>query len=450
MIPRWLSECITALMEAAWWFAGWAILAELFARGHAPSPWALSAAALTAIALTNLLRRLDLEKSTMAGFGAVATLVFIYLLVQAQYGDFEFWNLGWLINLVDSPGDTVSGEAPLMLGSLSLFLFTLRWIVLIQNGLDPADVRGSFGIGIVVFTVALLVRDEIDGGNMVVRLVLPFVALGLVAMAATQQVQTGKVGGLRLVGPWGLTVLATVAAIFVIAGLAALAPVTGLSEPLLPLWRGILIAGAIFILILALPAILLAELLFILLPLEGLLGDGFPPPNEIGQLVEDENDDGGSGFGWLLLPLRVFAGILALLILLAGLVLLFLFLRRKPGEEEEREDLAPTGGVIQDLLSLLGSLRPQRRAAPRVPDLDEAALALRALYIDVLHAAARRGAERPASITPRQFVPALAELYGRHFCDQLTGAFEKTRYGRAKIELDEVRQLRQAWRAAAG
>ena len=449
MIPRWLAELLAAAMEALWVFAGVAMLAQVFAGGRTPSPWILIAAAMLAVLVSRLVRSFDLNQVALAVTGGVLSLLSIYLLVRLEYPhDVAAWELGWLADFLSSPGDALSGESEVIVGALAIFAIWARWLILVQNKLQPEDVRGSFSFGLLVFALAVLVRDDLESGQTVVRLVLPYVAIGLVAIAANQQVEAGRLGGLNIFGSWGVALLATLGGIFVLAGLAALVPATGLSEPLLPLWRGILLAGGVVLLIMALPFVILTEIFLILVPIEGLLGDLPQPEIQPQQLVEGEDDSGSSSWDWFFVSLRVLGGIALVVFVLILLSSLFLYLRRRHEDDEERESVSPSGSVVADLLSLLRGLRPQRSKTPdRTPDLTPNGLALRELYLGVVAETERRGIARADSLTPRRFVPAIETTFpSAGFGSRLTDQFELVRYGRAEISGKRVADLRREWK----
>jgi Domain of unknown function (DUF4129) len=255
-------------------------------------------------------------------------------------------------------------------------------------------------------------------------------------------------GGLSIGGSWGLALLITLSGIFLLAGMAALVPATGLSEPLLPLWRGILLAGAVVLLIMALPFVLLTELFLIVVPIEGLLGDLPQPEQQAQRLVESDDEGGGSNFGWVLVSMRVLGGIAVVAFILILLSSLFLYLRRRTDDEEDRESVTPAGSVIDDILSLLNGLRPRRgEPAARTPDLTENGLALRQLYLGVVAEAEKRGAERRPSTTPGRFAPAMDAVLGlAGFGREVTREFERVRYARAEISTSRLQELQQQWR----
>jgi hypothetical protein len=436
-------------MEAIWVFAAVAMFAQVFAGGRPPSPAILIATAVLAVLVTRLVRSFEMSEVVLAVTGGLLSLVCMYALLRIEYADdLALWDLAWLADLLSSPGDALTGQSVLVVGTLSVFALWVRWLILVQNKLPPEDVRGSFGLGIIVMAAAVLLRNDLDTGVTVVRLALPYVAVGLVAIAVNQQVETGRMGGLNLAGSWGLALLLTLAGIFILAGLAALVPATGLSEPLLPLWRGILIAGGLILLIMALPLVLITELFLILVPVEGLLGDLPQPEIQPRELVSGDDDGGGgSDYDWLFVSVRVLGGIAVGAFILVLLSSLFLYLRRRTDEDEERESVTPAGSVLQDLLSLLRGLRPARaQGAQTLPDLSREGLALRELYLGVVAEVERRGVERGESMTPRRFAPAIDSVVASDFGRRLTHEFELVRYARTEVPAERVSALQREWR----
>ncbi|HET9199370.1 MAG TPA: DUF4129 domain-containing protein [Dehalococcoidia bacterium] len=448
MIPRSLAEILAGVMEAIWAFAAIAMFAQVFSGGRVPSLVTLIATVVLAVLVTRLVRSFDFREIVLAAVGGAISLLCIYGLLRIEYAhDLRFWDLGWLIDLLSSPGDALTGQSALVVGTLAVFALWVRWLILVQNKLPPEDVRGSFGIGIVVLAGAVLLRNDLDSEFTVVRLALPYVAVGLIAIAANQQVETGRLGGLSVAGSWGLALLLTLVGIFILAGLAALVPATGLSEPLLPLWRGILIAGGVLLLIMALPFVLITELFLILVPVEGLLGDLPQPEIQPEQLTSGDEEGGGSSFGWVFVSLRVLGGIALIAFVLIVLSSLFLYLRKRTEEEEEKESVAHAGNVLEDLLSLLKGLRPARsQQGDKLPDLSRDGLALRELYLGVLAETERRGAQRGGSMTPRRFAPAIDSVVSSDFGRRLTREFELVRYGRSDITSEQVGSLQREWR----
>jgi hypothetical protein len=450
VIPRSLAELTAAAMEALWVYAALAMFAQIFAGGRGPSAAILIATACSAVLITRLVRSFEVSQVALAAVGGMLSLLCIYALVRIDYlNDLALWDLAWSVDLLFSPGEALVGQSALVVGGLSVFALWVRWLILVQNKLPPEDVRSSFSIGILVYAVAVLARNDLDAGDTVIALVLPYIATGLVAIALNQQVETGRMGGLSIGGSWGLALLITLGGIFLLAGMAALVPATGLSEPLLPLWRGILIAGAVALLLMALPFVLLTELFLIVVPIESLLGDLPQPEQQARELVQSDDEGGGSDFGWVLISLRVLGGIAVVAFIVILLSSLFLYLRRRTDDEEDRESVTPTGSIVDDILSLLKGLRPGRgRPAARLPDLSQNGLALRQLYLGVVAEAEKRGAERRPSMTPGRFAPAMDTVLGlAGFGREVTQEFERVRYARAEISSGRLHELQQQWRS---
>ncbi|MEX2236546.1 MAG: DUF4129 domain-containing protein [Dehalococcoidia bacterium] len=450
MRARFAGELLAAATEAIWVFALVATLSELLAHGDYPHPLTLVAAGTLAVATSRFVRLFELPELAVGLAGALLSVVIIYAILRIDYaGDLALWQVGWLPDVILRTGDALGGQSALVVGLISVLALWLRWLLLMQNGVSSEDIRGSFGLGIIVFAGAVLAREDLEAGTTIIRLVLPYLALGLVAIALNQQLETSA-ARLGLMRPWALALAATLLGLLVIVGLASLLPSTGLAEAAIPVARAILFSSGLLIAILALPLILLAELVFLFLPVEGVLGDPFPEPAQIpGEIQGEREEEGDSPATYFFVSLRVL-GVIGLIILALVLIAwMFLYLRRERDEEEEREPVAPAGNLLEDVLSLLRALRPHRAPpGPAPPDLDEQAMAIRELYLRVEAEAEKRGTPRPASITPRGFAPALGTIFGHDFSEALTGEFERARYARLPVDRRRVEELRRAWRAA--
>lgn len=137
---------------------------------------------------------------------------------------------------------------------------------------------------------------------------------------------------------------------------------------------------------------------------------------------------------WLLLALVV----VVLAVVLVRLLRYFARVNRAQSFEEERTSLDGRALLLQQLRDLF-------RRSPREVVSEEALApgSVRALYRDLLRAAARAGYPRRASETPQEYARRLAALAGTDLpapaLDALTGAYYATRYGaRSDASMDEA------------
>jgi hypothetical protein len=127
----------------------------------------------------------------------------------------------------------------------------------------------------------------------------------------------------------------------------------------------------------------------------------------------------------------------------AAVVAFFMRFRRRP-----RSGVDPsaggsrTGSLAEDASGLWRSLLGRRRR--RSASGGEGAVRL---YLEVLQRAEERGRARPIGATPEEFQPQLEEAFHASVTDEITAAFEQSRYAGRPLDARTLHELERRWRS---
>jgi hypothetical protein len=157
---------------------------------------------------------------------------------------------------------------------------------------------------------------------------------------------------------------------------------------------------------------------------------------------------------WLQTLLRIFFGLLPIVILLGLLLLARRRHKRQTATNEERESLWSWSGLAVDLRDLLAGLRKPRhaeglRAALAALRGGDPASRVRRSYIRLLLLGEAHKQPRPAPQTPHEYAPAAGALLpaATQPVDMLTDAYERARYNPNATTAADADAAERAWAA---
>ena len=436
-------------METLWIYAVCAFLIAIIAEGGKPSLIGAGVIVFASFGISRLLQISDFSVGLMRVWGLLLSFIVFYCVVRVDFfADWRFWDFSWVDALFNATEATGRERTDATFGVPVLWLFWLRGVQRGQQRTGFDDVVMSFAIGLVVIIgVELFASQPGDTPGAVSIVPVPFVALGLLAIALSHAARSEDEFSRSFAPTWIVAVggailsIGTIALILVLLDYAAVSRlVTDASEVLG--W----VVGTVFFYV-SWPFFKVLELIF--LGISDLLANfatGNQGQNDAllnpGEAPQPEEGDAEPLPAWAqdLRRILTAAGVVALLLITTAL--LFKRFRRREAPNEVRESLYQEGRLTSDLGNLIGSLLGRfrgGRAGGR--DLD----AVRRLYFDVLHAAHDRGLERRASETPLELAPRLTSLFAAETPRQITAAFDDARYGGLPPPASEVEQLRAEW-----
>lgn len=377
----------------------------------------------------------------------LATFVIVYGGLRIEFaGDLALWDLAWFVDFLSNASDVSQNGTAEMLSGISLFAMWSRswWRSRreVETDLLPRDSALPFG----VVTVALVLAAPGDNAGAVAAGVLAFYAAALLSLACSQLARSGKtIGTMRsgdvVVALLVSTVLATLLGVLIFGLLF------GLTVDLLePVVTGPLATGFEFILVAIFTPVawlmqLLVDLFVSLLanpePDEIQVGAPFQQPEELAELLEDEED---TGYGRIVGIIARVSLVMLVFAALAFLVFLLVRLRRSRSlERDNRSESSSAGSFGDDFKDAWKSLfkrrsRPQRDGTGAVR-----------LYLDVLDSAEESGVQRPISATPAEFQDALHERFHTDATDEITSLFQQARYAGREPDAEAVDSLRRRW-----
>lgn len=413
------------LLEILWGWALAAVVAQLFSGGDArgPSVVAVAAIVLGSAGIGAFLRSFDVAENVLRAAGVASMILALFVAVPLDYRQ-DLTELSMRAGII---GATV------VLGAL--------WIRGATRN-DPDDlfepIARSAILGVLPVAVAAATSPDVNGGASFGLVAVIYVPLALLVLAVHQAAEPTKNPG-TVLGDWAPF---AAAALIAGAGLAlvadALAP-EGVRNVLSP-GTGVLsaIADPIGRYIFG-PLFAAIGWLFSFIPSRSNteLQPG-PPPDRPPPDKDEDQSIWGEWLSWaaaIIVPLAIVAAVLFIL------VLLFTMTRGKREDEDdpwldrEEADQGDGSGLFQGFRA-----RFRRKAEPA------SSVEVRRLYGEVLARAAADGLERPPSVTPLQFAPALDSRYGGTGTD-ITRAFIESRYGAHDISVERVRELRSRWEA---
>ncbi|MBI2911959.1 MAG: DUF4129 domain-containing protein [Chloroflexi bacterium] len=452
-------------MEATWLHAGVLVASSPLARAEDPleTP-ALSLAGIVmllggAYTLGIALRRSSLDFAGARVAQAVAAVVAISLVVTWETGSGDAglpWPLAFLAGDLGAVGAGPEGPRRL----LGLLIGALLWWrgTRLSSGIDVERTLFSFTAGVAAMTVSLLALHWRPGASGQGPLALPFLALGLLALAAAHLERLRRDEGVSPGRHWlGLPVLVAAATLGV--GWAAARLVGGETQALAALGWVLLRDALLWVaypLLLALG--LLAGLLISLLQLltRNLVANIEQP--EVQGFVEELE----SQMQAPVVPAE-WIGVVLRLALVAALLGVFLLLvawalgRRGESAEgrgqEERDSVFSASQLWRRLAGLLSSVFASKRQAlwaAAQPAAGWEERTMRRLYRLILAGAARRGVARSPTQTPDEFQRDLDDRLRWAQLRPVTTAFVASRYGGLHPTRARLGEMERLWREVRG
>lgn len=419
-VDEWLSVGYDGPAAPAWVLVGVAMAAFWFPR--AVDAWAPQRAA-TAIA-------------------AAGAFVVVYGAMRiAVAEDFRLWDFGWAGDFLREPKDVLSEQGRAV---ITFMFVATAWGRMAHRSASDIELdtiaRGMAWPFLVVTTVILAGAGTAHAGE-IVRGGAVFYAVAVLALAASQLGLSGatfgdlRAGGVTAVlaaGTVGVTIVAVIA--FWI-GFGVLAPVLG---P--PAGR---VAQFVLLIVLYPPAWILQQILQLM------LGDNDPfaqfaaNARDAAGTAREGGEEDQSGFARVM----VYAGRAVSLVLVFAVAALvvgyFVRLgRRRSGSGGGAAERIGAGSIGEDARGLLGGLFHGRRRSRTPADLTPA----RRLYFEVLDAANLADVGRRSGATPAELAPELRRTFNSPLTDDITRAFEASRYAGRDPEPGAVAELERRWR----
>jgi hypothetical protein len=438
-------------------FAAVAVWVEMAGQddGPAPSFVAVAAVVLGSWALARVLQMTDLDQDAMRIVGVGASFVALFVIGRLEYAPDEWlWDPGWIIALLEDPGDAIEPNAHVIAGMVALAPLWLRGVIRGQAPIEFDSVLTSASLGMLAVIVAALVtpatRETVSWG----AYALVYAAAALVTLALYQSPEPDA-------SLWSFGRRWMSGAAIIGGSVAGIAMFTAAVDPdsfgfLSPIGEPLRYAGSLVATYVIGPIIWL-----VIQPIRGFFwlleqlfpDSDLPPPEPQDPVAEPEREPEEEkdrpvwwqAFWWTL-------GISSLLVVLiiATLLLWFAFrrfVRSKPRDpRERRESIEPASSLASDLGDLLGAIGRRFRRPPR----PQQAVQIRRLYFEMLDAAEAGGLSRPAATTPLQFAPSLDAHFGSAVPSSISRAFAASRYGEVAIDAEVVRDLRSQWKRVGG
>ncbi len=453
MNGRAITAEITALLaNALWVYGGTALAVAALGDGASMSIWAALAVVGLSYGLARLLQGFDISEGALRFWGVGLSVLLLYVVCRADIaGDLYLWRLGWLGDLLASPGSTLEGHG----GDVTeVILLGAAWAWGVTRGIRDfafESLLGDIGLGLVVVLLAAAFGPAADAAGTLRWLPVPFMVAGLLALALAH---LGSVEADRRRPFLGVWMSWTGGSLGVIAGLALLAAAWN-PPSMEAVGRAALLAGEGVALALAyaVAPFLYAVAWVIQHVIDWLAGsrEALPPAEMTppAGLPEGltEADKGEPAHWTKVIGYVLRSGLVVLAIALALTVLWFAFRRFSRGRGDEievREEASPgEGGPLGDLRSMLsGALAGLRR---RATGESRGRDALGRLYFSVLRRAAGEGLPRPPAATPLEFAPRLEEHFVSSVPGAISQAYSEARYGRQPRPRHEVERLSSQW-----
>lgn len=414
---------------------------------HVVNGFLFVATAFAAYGVVWLGDELDLRPPKGPIFVAVAAFVVLYGSLRITFGgDFALWDFGWVGDFMTRAQATLRDGSDVIPGTILLVAAWVRGAMRANEEVELELVPRAVGVPFVIVTGILVLGAPTDSAGEIARAGAAFYAVAVTALACSQLAMSGatfgdlRAGGITatLLGGTVVVTLGCVVVFGIVFGFlaSALGPALG---------KGI---EWVLLVVLTPPAWVLQHLFALLL-------SGWDPPEglenirgEIGNVAErdQENDPSRATLIGVF-----FLRILALLIVaavVAGVIAWYSRLRRRvKTNPEEGVVSAVAGGIGEDAASLLRRLF--RRGGDR-PAPARGATEAERLYHTVLQRAQHAGEVREPGVTPEEFAPRLRETLHTPVTDDITQAFEESRYAGRPPDAVRVAELERRWRDSAG
>ena len=437
MLSLWVSE-------SARIFAFAAIPALLVGFDSAPIAWAAVAAIMGVSMIANWVvggARGDLV--TLALVQALVGFPVIYLAAAARViGGDAGLDLDWPVALTG--GDlSADGVAGVILSLILAFVVWLRGTALLNSNEPESGQRMIFYTGAAALGILLLL-ERITGNDVDARyLILPFFGSALAGMAINHLSTAGNVN--RGSAFWGRFMTMAVGGILLSAiTITALAVIFDGATHALGRAIGVLISWVLIAI--AVPFALVAMgMVYLIRKFRGdggsdvEIGGDLGFPLDPGDAAAVSGDDGGSSvFDTVIEVIKL---PLAIIILLAILLVLYITFRRYMGKRrkrfgDDRESVRGDADAGKDMVGLLGRLLPdwmrrghEAEAERRYPANDPGISEVFQLYFRYLRAATRRGMTLESGHTPNEIRGAMSRALPGMPVDLMTERFNAACYG---------------------
>lgn len=447
-----LAVVAAVVAEALAFYCG----AEILANGYneeetgrfAPTAVTFAVVALAGFALPRLGGELALSpRTTRIVVGVIAYLV-LYGAFRLEFaGDLKLWDWGWVLDFLTAAEDTARAGSPAIFGGSMLVFAFARAIWRGGEDVELEMLPRSLGLALVVVLLFVVFGAGSERAGIIGRGAAAFFTFAVIAMALSQSALSGvTLGRLRTGEVTGALLAGTVAA--TILGVVIFGVIVGLI--------GEEIGAVIYAVVTVVAYIVLTPIAWVLvwifdllipegaflnqLIADGSLLDGEPPEDE--EPAEEEEQAAWQRL--LLFALRLL-GLAAVLLVVAGIIIAVIRIKRRGAELRDAEaNRSSAGSLGADLAAGFRSLFNRRQTARP----SQATEGIYRLYSEVLEDAELRGAERSASTTPEEYAPTLAEVYHTHLTDEITFAFEDVRYAGRDADPARVRDLQDRWEQA--
>lgn len=391
---------------------------------------------------------------------AVAVGTGLWAVWMSHYSALPIWDLRWAWMLLLAAHDVFPHVPTQIVGALAAPLLFWRGLVLGDRGFSHFEADRTFRRGVawwVTYVLIFAVYAESRAfraarGFGAYLLAFFFVSLVMLAVARLIEIWEESRGrttaALSMNRPWLTLLVALVGTIVLlgtwVGGLAGM----DVRGHLVPLGRALSPLLELIFMPLFFVASLIARV--ILLALELLPRRTLPPierpPNPIGDLLRrvrdmDFSPEAISAARW---------GMVAAVVVLLSLILLFVVIRARrrldAGGGDDRESVWDSAAMWHSLRGLLRRRKPRRAQAQEMGGSSEV-VAVRQLYRRFLAAAARVGIRRRIDQTPSEFADTLGPPVAvpHAAVAQLTGAYERVRYGEVQPSRAEVMEAERAF-----
>jgi hypothetical protein len=367
------------------------------------------------------------------------------------------WDAGWLTELLGQMKGVLDRGGTRPAEVLTTAGLGFAWWRGSRLGLAPATfdrVLHGFKLGIAAYALNLALSGWMREDILVAAGAVPYLALGLLMLALTHQIDALAGRGQSKVSSW---LTATAAVTFGLLGIAALVGVIFQRQVLDALLNG----GQLLQIVLALtsypfliPLGFVAEFLVqtlwqlthwnILATFEEMAKRTLAmSPEKFADLAASHTDEpsglsalAGKGLKWLLMAGLTGAGMIGLA---------FTIVRRTRPDADDKDTERERLDISEHLrpsLTKPGFSRPRRGfQRSRRADLDS----VRGLYREMLRSSVRFNTVRAASRTPYEFEPLARGVFPEGLVAQLTEAYVRVRYGEEDVSPEEIATLRRLW-----
>jgi hypothetical protein len=375
--------------------------------------------------------------------------------VKVQVGDGYSPLAGWgqALGTLFSAHDPNTGIAYLtFLAALYVFWRGTRLTTHDSVSLHWLFRRTAVGIMAIIGVGFLGASPDPEIGARAVVQIMGFFAVGLITIALATASEEHEVQ-LRRLGWRGMLTLGGAVVLVLVAGLV-FASLFGneAAQVIRSIWSGIvlivvLLFAPLFFLIFA-----IIERLLIFIHLERLL----QRPALFDQQQQQPplaTDTPGIFPPWVDTALRLFFALLPILLIVGLMLLARHRLRRKAGDDEERESLWSWGNMLNDLRDLFGGLRNPFGHAAGLRDVlaslrgGDPVSRIRRSYIRLLLAGEAHEQPRAAPQTPREYAATAGAIVPGigHSVGTLTEAYERARYFPAGATDTDAEAAERAW-----